>query len=61
MTVNRGMGILLHRVAFWLQDNIICSPLPVNYDHEGARYVTISADLDENPSIQANPADKAFA
>ncbi len=27
----------------------------------GAIYVTISADLDENPSIQANPADKAFA
>jgi len=55
------MGILLHWVVFWLQGAIICSPLPVNYDHEGARYVTISADLDENPSIQANPADKAFA
>jgi hypothetical protein len=30
-------------------------------DDEGVIYVTISADLDENPSIQANPADKAFA
>ncbi|ARW85045.1 hypothetical protein O23A_p4308 [Aeromonas salmonicida] len=55
------MGILLRQVVFWLQDVIICSPLPVAYDNEVARYVTISADLDENPSIQANLADKAFA
>ncbi|MCE9971344.1 hypothetical protein [Aeromonas salmonicida] len=61
MTVNRCMGILLRQVVFWLQDVIICSPLLVAHDNEVARYVTISADLDENPSIQANLADKAFA
>jgi len=52
---------LLHQVG-------ICMPLPTGTSHpvahpgdKGAIYVTISADLDENPSIQANPADKAFA
>jgi hypothetical protein len=55
------MGILLHLMVFWLQDAITCSPLPIHCDNEGVRFVTISADLDENPSIQANLADKAFA
>jgi hypothetical protein len=55
------MGILLHLMVFWLQDTITCSPLPIHRDNEGVRFVTISADLDENPSIQANLADKAFA
>jgi hypothetical protein len=48
-------------MVFRLQDAIIFFSLPVNHDNEGTRYVTISADLDENPSIQANLADKAFA
>ncbi len=43
-------------------------PLPTGTSHPvahpgdmGAICVTISEDLDENPTIQANPAEKAFA